>query len=479
MALGKSDYGLLGVVGGLAAFISYFNSILAGSYGRFFAVAVGESASNEHAGISQGQKWFATAMLIQFIVPTLLMVVGYPIGEWAVRNFLTIPADRIMTCVWVWRFVAISCYVGMVTIPLNAMYAAHQYIAELTIYSFATTTFNACFLYYIVNHPGAWLSRVAFWQCLMAVLPNIIIAIRALYLFPECRFCRCSFAEGIANLKQLASYAFWNAWGAFGATLREQGMAIMVNKYFGPVVNAGIAVGSNLSGQCNTLSGSIQTAFSPAIYNSWGEKDYDKARTLSFMTCKYGALFILIFAIPLVLEVDEVLALWLGDPPVWAAEMCVCVLVSMLIDRLSAGHLICVCARGKLAAYQGVLGTIVVLTLPLAWLLVLCGFNVWSVGIAMIVAMTFCSIGRVMFAHGLVGMSARYWLRSVFAPIVLVSGVASVAAVVPQLFMEASFLRIVLTTAVCEGVLCVSSWYLLLEENERQYVCQRLCKRKA
>ena len=475
MALGKSDYGLLGVVGGLAFFISYLNSILAGSFGRFFAISVGERKADEATGIENGRMWFTTAMAIQSVIPTLLIVLLYPIGEWAVRDFLTIPPDKIEACIWVWRFVCFSCYIGMVTIPLNAMYAAHQYIAELTIYSFATSTANAFFLYYMVTHPGNWLSRMALWQCLVSVLPNVIIAIRAFYLFPECRLVK-RHLRCWGNVKKLSAYAFWNAWGAFGATLREQGMAILINKYFGLVVNAGIAIGSTISAHCNTLSGSLQGAFSPAIYNAWGEKDYDLARRFAFLTCKFGTLFILVFAIPLALEVDEVLLLWLKDPPQWAAEMCIFVLLTMVVDRLSSGHLICVCAKGKIAMYQAVLGTFVVLTLPIAWLLIIAGVNVWSVGISMVTTTIACSLGRVWFARSLVGMSARYWLKNVFTPIVITALICIALGYVPIIFMKASFIRVCCTTLLSEMVLLGLSWGVLLNRDEREFLTARIAK---
>ena len=286
MALGQVDYGLMGVVGGLTVFITYLNGILAGAIGRFYAISVGEQQSNRENGIESCRMWFTTAVVIQTIMPTILLIICYPIGEWAVRSFLTIPADRVQDCVWVWRFVCASCFVGMVSIPWNAMYTAHQFIAELTIYSFVTTTLNACFLYYMVTHPGVWLSKYAFWQCLLAIAPNLIIWIRAHYLFPECRLVR-RYLKCWTNVKKMASYALWNAWGTLGAVLRGQGIAILINKYFGPKANAGVAVGSGLSGHCNTLSGSMIGAFSPAIFNAWGAKDYERARKLALCTSSW------------------------------------------------------------------------------------------------------------------------------------------------------------------------------------------------
>lgn len=473
MALGQTDYGLYGVVGGLTVFITYLNGILAGAIGRFYAISVGEQKNDSELGLDSGRKWFTTAVVIQTVMPTAILITCYPIGEWAVRNFLTIPANRVQDCVWVWRFVCASCYVGMVSMPWNAMYIAHQYIAELTIYSFITTTFNACFLYYMVTHPGVWLAKFAFWQCFLAISPNLIIWIRAHFLFPECRIVR-RHLNCWQNVKEMASFALWNAWGTLGAVLRGQGIAILVNKYFGPKVNAGVAVGTSLSSQCDTLAGSMIGAFSPAIFNAWGAKDYNRARTLAFQTCKIGTLLILIFSLPLSLEVDEVLRLWLRNPPQYAAGICIFVMGMTVIDKMAVGHMICVNANGKVAMYQAFLGTSLVLTLPVAWLLIECGIGVYSVGWAMVATMSVCAAGRVWFARRLVGMSAWYWLKRVFTPLAMLIAICLAVGLVPRMFMDQSFSRICTTTLLVEAVMLPFAWFLILDASEKNFFKTRL-----
>ncbi len=473
MALGEVDYGLMGVVGGLTAIISYMNGILAGAIGRFFALSVGEQKADATKGLDTSRMWFTTAVVIQTIMPTILLFFCYPIGKWAVMNFLTIPIERIQDCVWVWRFVCVSCYVSMVSMPWNAMYIAHQYIAELTIYSFATTTFNACFLYYMVTHPGVWLTKFAFWQCLLAISPNLIIWIRAHYLFQECRIVR-RHLRCWQNVKKMAAFSLWSAWGTLGAVLRAQGIAILVNKYFGPKANAGVAVGTNLSGHCNTLSGSMIGACSPAIFNAWGAKDYDKARQFAFQTCKIGTLLVLVFSIPLSIEVDEVLRLWLKNPPQYASGICLFVMMMNIIDMMAIGHMICVNANGKVAAYQSIVGTSLVLSLPLAWLLIKYGLGVYSVGWAMVITMVACASARVWFARKLVGMSARYWLKKICIPLVSLTIICLGIGFLPSIFLKQSFTRICTTTFLVEAVLLPCSWILVLDSSEKMYMKTRI-----
>lgn len=476
MALGQVDYGLMGLVGGLTAFISYFNSQFAGAISRFYALSVGKQSVDREEGLETCRMWFTTAVMIHTILPVALMVVGYPIGEWAVRHYLTIPPDRVAACVWVWRFVCVSCFLSMVSVPMNAMYTAHQYIAELTIYSFVTTTLNACFLYYMVTHPGIWLTKFAFWQLLLGLAPSLIISLRAFKIFPECRF-RSRYINCWANIKTLGSYIVWTSIGTFGGLLRGQGMSILVNKVFGPRMNASVSVGMSLSGHTNTLSGSLTGAFSPAIFNAWGAGRYDEARAMTYRVCKMAVLCMLIFSIPLCLEVDEVLHLWLKNPPEYAAKFCVFVVASAVIDKTAIGHMYLVNANGRVAQYQMVLGTSLILTLPIAYLFIRLGWGMAGVGVALIVGMAGCAWGRVWFARKLVGLSASYWLKRVLLPLVIVASLSLSVGALPRYFIGKSFMRIILTTGIVEAVLFPISWLFLLDVSEREYIREKMMLR--
>lgn len=475
MALRQSDYGLYGVVGGLAVFIAFFNGLMAGAIGRFYAFSVGQAkvAGTQGEGLEVCRQWFNTAVLIHTVIPLVLIAIGYPVGMWAVESFLTIPPDRVEACRWVFRFVCVSCFVGMVNVPFQAMYTAKQYIAELTIYSFATTSLNVAFLYFMVTHPGDWLARYALWTCLLSVVPQLIISLRAVKVFPECRF-NPRYLWDWKRTKALVNYAGWQFFGCFGAMLRGQGIAIVVNKYFGPSVNAAMTIGSTVAHHSDTLAGSMVGAFSPAITNARGANDWEKMRRMAYRTCKIGTLLTLLFALPLALELPEILRLWLRTPPTYAAGLCWSVLAMIVVDKTAVGHMLAVNANGRVARYQAVLGTTLILTLPLAWLFVAWGWGVYSVGWAMVLTMMGCAWGRVWFARKLVGMSARHWLFRIFLPLVLLTVFSGGIGLLPRLLFPPSFFRVCLTGAVTEAVLLPVAWCLLLDHDEKTFFTDKL-----
>lgn len=469
-ALGQVDYGLMGVVGGLAGFISFLNHVMAVAVGRFYAVNVGREsvAADRAAALEESRSWFTTAVVLHTALPTLLMAAGYPAGEWAVRHFLKIPPDRLADCLWVFRFVCASTFVAMVCVPVQAMYTAKQYIAELTVYSFATTTLNAVFLYYMVTHPGIWLAKYAFWTCLLAIAPQAIIAARGAWLFPECRL-RWRGGGLFRRTAELARYAGWLVFGMLGGLLRGQGIQILLNKYFGPRVNAAMKVANDVNAHTQTLSMAMVGAFQPAIVTAYGAGDLGRMRALAYRACKFSMLFVLVFALPLGLELQEVLRLWLGNPPPHAYGLCLCMFAATVVDQSSVGHMMAVNARGKIAAYQAFLGGSLLMTLPLAWLFLAAGQGVCSVGAALLATTVVCAWGRVGFARGLVGMSARHWLSRIMFPVGAVAAACLAAGCLPRLWMAPSLGRVAATTAVCEAVFLGLTWFALFDPEERRF----------
>ena len=479
-ALGKQDFGLYGVVGGMTVFIAFLNNLLSIATGRFYAFAEGQALKSaeegqSEAGLEECRRWFSTAVLLHTLIPVGLVAVGYPLGLYAVEHWLTIPADRMNACLWVFRFVCISCFVGMINVPFQAMYTAKQYIAELTVYGVAATTANVFFMYFMVMHPGDWLAKYALWMCLVAVVPQLIICIRAIKMFPECRF-SLIYALDRGRAGQLAAFAFWQAFGGLGAIFRGQGIQILVNKYFGPDYNASMSIANQVSSQSQTLSGAMMGAFAPAITTACGAGKYKEMQTLSYRTCKFGMLLALVFVLPLALELRTILNLWLVDPPPYVAELCWCILLMAIIDKSAAGHMLAVAASGKIAAYQTFLGGSLILTLPLAWFLVARDRGFVSIGWAMVATMAMCAWGRVWFARKLVGMSARYWVFRIMFPIVCVASVAVLGGFAARFVMSSGIARIGLTTVICESLLLPMTWYLLLDAVERQYVANKLKK---
>ena len=477
LSLGQTDYGLFGVVGGLIAFVTFFNRLLAGAVSRFYALAIGQSKrkGNRAAGLQECRRWFTAAVSVHTVVPLALVAIGWPLGIYAVDHWLAISPDRIGACHWVWRFACLTAFVGMVNVPFHAMYVAKQEIAELTVLNVVNATLNAGLLYYMVSHPGDWLARYALWHCLLAILPRLFICARALVVYPECRLRReCLWNFG--DIRKMASFAGWNASGSLGVIVRQKGAMVLVNRIFGPRQNAAVTVATRLASQTNTFAQSLETSFSPAIISAFGAGKRERMLDLVRRASKLGGLLVVLVSLPLMFEVQEVMRLWLKKPPAESPFLCCCVLAVTFFGKISSGERIAISASGRMAPYQIGIGVTNVMALPVAWMMMRNGLGLATVGYVSVGISVLSICQCVFFAHRLAGVSAAGWLRRVAMPLsaLLLAGFA--AAAIPHFALGPSFGRVVLTTVCAEVVMLPFAWLAVIDAEERAYVREKLDK---
>ncbi|WP_033397777.1 lipopolysaccharide biosynthesis protein [Desulfobacter curvatus] len=462
-ALGKTDFGLFSVVGSIIIFITFLNGVMAGSVSRYFAYSIGQGDSAEV------KRWFNAALSIHLCFAIVLILFGWPIGEYTIKHMLTVPDGRIQACTVVFRVSLISAFVNMLSVPFIAMFRANQRISEMAVWGMLQTGLTFALAYLLTHLSGDLLLVYAVGMVVIIVFIQLVQVLRAFKIFNECRIELSQWFDK-SRFKKIASFAIWNLIGGLGATLRDQGSAILLNLYFGPNVNAAYGIGKQVSAQTNQLATAMMGAFSPEITSSEGRGDRERMISLSLRASKFGTLLVFFFAIPLMIEMDYVLKLWLRIPPSYTAIFCRLIIASFIIDRLSSGYMLAVNAHGRIAAYQATLGTTLLLTLPLAWLFLKMGHSPASVCVAFVITMTICSLGRVFWGKYLLGIPIRRWIRGVLWPSVIVSTLSALAGCAPYLFMHSSFIRLLSVVGMTIFIAIVACWFIALDQNERMFV---------
>ena len=475
MALGKEDFGLFGLVSSLVIFLSFFNTQFAGALSRFYAYAAGQAkiAVDSDQALEECRKWFSVGVMIHTLVPLVLVVIGYPIGTWAIRTGVVgVPEYRIDACIWLWRFVCLSSFVSMLNVPFNAMYVAKQYIAELTIYSLAQTIARTVFIYCMTLRQGDWLVTYGLATCLILIIPQALICLRAVVVFRECRLRFAYMALGV-YMKKLAAYAGWQTFGGLGYLARHQFLTVVVNRFFGPKITASFSVGGMVSGEAAALTGALNTAFAPAITTACGEGNWERVRSMAYQACKFGTLLTLLFAIPMGLEMSEILRIWLKDVPQWTEGICLVMLAVVVVEKFSIGHGIGVNASGRVAHFQVCRGLACLTAIPFAIGAALVFRHVYAVAFALLATTCLACCSDVWIARSRIGLSVRYWVFKIIIPLGAVCGLVCAVGSVPRCFMPPSFLRIVVTTIVTLAGLIPLSWFFVLNVDERLFVVQK------
>ena len=475
--LGEIDYGLFGVVGGIVTFVGLLNALLASSVARYYAYVIGESQTlPEEEASDHLSKWFNSALLIHWILPIALILIGYPIGVYAIEHWLNIPDNRIVSSIWVFRMSLLLAFLNMVSVPYIAMYQAKQLIAELSIWGIVTTLANFFIAFYILR---CSYDRFIVYSLLSVIAPCLILCIqvyRARKHFLSCRL-KVAYLFDLGRLCKIFSYAFWDFFGWIGGSIRDQGGLLVTNRNFGAGATAAYRIAQSVITYTTSLSAAITSSMQPAITTAVGEKKNDEARELSYKTSKFSTLMILFFAIPLIIEIDFVLKLWLINPPQFAAEFCQAILVATVLLKLGWGHHIAICAMGRIAVVQMVLGITASFSLVILLLLIWLGFGAISIGYSLILTYFIMTVERVLFARKLVKMSIRYWVFKILFPIAVTSALTFGLMKGFTMMFNPSLLRVLATSFLAVFTFSVLSWFIVLTYEERNFIKRNVISR--
>ena len=472
MALGSVDYGLLGLIGGLAILFTFLNSVFSVAVSRFYAFSIGEGQKNESA--NECVRWFNVAFAIHTGLAVLSLAIGYPVGVWLIEHYLTIPAERVHNCIWVLRWVATSAVISIASVPFRAMYTAKQYIAELTIYSVFQTAAYTAVLYYMVCNPGEWLVWISAWLAFQHSFVNVVIAVRSFSIFPECRL-HPSMMFDKFRFKSLAAFSGWQMLGTLGIMCRDQGMGVVVNKCFGPALNASYTVAWSLAGRAQTFANEIDGAFAPAITTAYGAGNHELVDSLVTRCSKFSACLVLIVVIPLVVEMQDVLGVWLKDPPPYAAPLCVLICLAHAVQKLSSGQFLAINATGNIRARQVAWFITLAGTIPTSLCFYWAGCGLVSVGYAFLLMEFFRMVSAVCIAKRVAKISIRKWFAQVLKPLLCVTFLGYVLAFFVRTAVSNMWTRLAAVPFVFLMTFLLLCWFFIFDSVERGFVKGKMC----
>lgn len=482
-ALGEIDYGLMGVVGSVLVFITLLNALTTAANARFFAFSIGQ------ADLIMTRKWFNSALSISLLLPTILLLAGLFVGEYVIQHYLSIPAERLVTSLWVFRLSLLTAYVTMLCAPFLAMFTAKQNIAELSIWGMAVSVTTFVFVYFLADIPGdKWLIYTIGISSITSFF-TIVQAIRASRKYTECKVVLSYWFKG-KLIKEMFSYSFWTLFGGLGGILYHNGLAIVLNKFFPPSVfpsvNASYTIGHTVAGHTQTISSSLSGAFMPEIVSSEGRGDRERVINLMFKSIRLSFVIISVVVFPIMFQTETILNIWLKNPPEYAVLFCRIMLVAFLIMRIVGSFDSAICATGRIKNYQITMLSLAFCTIFLAAALFYCGLGIYSICGVIIGYSVIFDIVSVYFCKKLVHISIKQWLKQVVRPI-SITVVLNVLTGALLLYLTSGFGSIARLFTVVTAIIVfatVINWIYLTDQDEKirikkmiSSVKQRIIKR--
>ena len=477
-ALGQTDFGLYGVVGSVIFFVTFLNTVLSMSMTRFYSFSIGAGKNMTASEANDDLKgWFNTALSIHICLPLILIAIGYPVCAYALEHWLMIPLERMQSCVWVLRMSFACAFVSMISAPYVAMFTAYQYITELVVFNLLQTTVLFGGAYALLHCPGDRLIAYAALHLVVYCSILILQVFRARKIFPACRISLSQMFD-TKRLKEVFVFSGMKAIGGLAWVLRGNGSSMLLNIAFGPKANAAFSVSQQLSSQASAFSGHLIGAMTPAVTAAVGARETDNARSMTMRCCKFGALLVIFFGIPLMAEMEYFLTLWLKIVPLYAKELCMAMILVFLLDYLTNGHQIAISAYGKITAWQTYDAIVLFCTLPIGWGYIKLGFGIPGIGYAYLTTIGLMSLGRLYFAKKLMNISILEWSKTVFTPLTFLVLVVYTSTTLIVRNMEMSFLRLFVTSLSSFITTFVFTWLIVLDKQERSYVLTGINKLK-
>ncbi len=366
--LGVEDYGIYNVVGGVVSMFSFLNASMVGATSRFLTYEIGKG------DYLKLKDTFSSALIIHIGIALVIFILAETIGLWFLMNKLVIPVERMYAAQWVYQLSVFSMMISVTQVPYNATIIAYE---KMNIYAYVeilNVVLKLVMVYLLFIGNFDKLILYAFLILLVTVIIAFIYRIYCIRRFEECRF---HWVWNLMVLKPMLSFSSWDLYGNMSVMMRQQGVNILLNIFFGPILNAASAVASQILGAVGAFTSNVLMASKPQIIKQYASKEYLGMITLLSNTIRINFILMSILTIPLICEIEFVLGVWLKEVPPYAVTFCVYTLLFNAFANISTILVSGIHATGKIWRPSLINGTLYLLVVPFSYFAYMWGAEVW------------------------------------------------------------------------------------------------------
>ena len=358
-ALGITDFGIYNAVGGIIAMFGFISSSLSNATSRFITIAIGRGDQ------SYTNRTYGNIKVMYYILCVVIVLFAETVGLWFLFNKMTIPADRMSAAFWVYQYSVLSSVVGFISVPYNSAIIAHERMSAFAYISLLDATLKLVICFLLQMSPYDKLIVYATLLFFVGVIDRIIYAV----------YCNKRFEEVHAparidkeQLREILTMSGWSLSGNLFWILNTQGVNLILNVFFGPVVNAARGIAMQVQGVMGQFVTNFQTAINPQITKSYANVEYDRMHSLLHLSSKFSYFLMLLMSVPVFIEAPIILKWWLGTIPDNTIVYLRIILLYSVFATLANPLWIAVLATGKLKKYQLWDNMVQALVLPISYI---------------------------------------------------------------------------------------------------------------
>lgn len=466
--LGVHNYGIYSLVGGIVMVFGFVNGAMAGATSRFLAYELGAGSARKL------RQTFSSAMTVHLSIALLLLVLAETVGLWYVNTQIVISPERLGAANWAYQFAVAGTLVMVLQVPFMGLIIAHErmgYYALVAVVNVVLKLVIALLLLFC-----ATADNLIAYSGLMFVA---ILGVGLMYAV----YCRLHFAETRWRLKNppeiikaLLRFCGWNVFSNLCLTLRLQGVPVILNRAGGTLLNAAAGLTTTVSTTVSAFAASVITAFRPQIVQQYARGDYDYMSRLLINCARFCLLLVGIIVVPLLLGMEEFLALWLVEVPEFTAVFSRLALMAVCGELLNEVLSVGVHATGRITSLSVVTGVLYLVELLAMWLLLRFTGNppvvylVHLVFIFVIVGSDSLILKRRVKAFGV----RRFWLRGVFTPLAILVCSATATGLLVRGWGTMNLMHLMLMGIATTFVTCVLGWIFAIDSAIRQAALRHL-----
>jgi O-antigen/teichoic acid export membrane protein len=459
--LGAEDYGIYNVVAGVVTMFGFLSNSMAMATQRYLSFELGRN------DFEQLKKVFNVSLVIYVLIMIAVLLLAETAGLWFVSNKLALPPERKSAALLVYQFAVISFLFTILTAPYMAAIIAHE---DMNIYAYVSIVEVVLKLGLVfVLQFVAW-DKLRLYGILMSVATVINTAIYRITCMVKYKECKFKIYRNKNLFKELKDYAAWNLFGSVSTMLQNQGIAVLLNQFFNPVVVAARGIAFSVNTATSSFAGNFYNAIRPQIIKKYAANEKDAMMSLVFYGAKSTYFLMYVFTLPLILEMRYVLMLWLKNIPEYTVIFTSMALIEMLIHSLGMPLGALAHAGGKIQLYQFVIYGIQLCNLPLAFVFFRSGAPPYIISIIAIFLAIFCFIAQLLIVRYLVGFPVRMFLKKTVVPLFVVTILSPVIPVLTQKLMEQNFLRLIIVIITSIFSTCGFMYFIGLNKFERRKV---------
>lgn len=464
-ALGVVDFGIYNVVGSIVSMSAFLNGAITTSTQRYITFYLGNNDS------SLLRKVFSSSVEIHTILALVVVLFAETIGLWFFFNKLVIPDEKVGVALWVFQLSIFVMAVNIFNGPYNSAIVAHERMDIFAYFSLGAIFSQLFLAFTLYNSP---VDRLLFYAILIAfvnILTQMLIRWYCRRCFIETRFLR---VWDWKLMKEMSTFSLWNIWGSLAGLLFGQGLNILLNMFFGPVVNAARGVAVQVNQAIEQFARNFQIAVDPQITKSYANNEFPEMHGLLFRASKFTFFMLYLLSLPVLVETDAILNFWLVEPPLYTSIFVRLTLTIVIIDSVARPLMTSAAATGRVKVYQSVVGGVLLTIVPIAYVVLKLGGDPISVFIVHLVVCIIAFIIRVLIVKPLISLSLKEYFDKTILKILFVTITSLIPVVALHLILPAGIVSTFVICGLAVLFVAISSFVVGMTKNERQFVLSKI-----